>query len=186
MKNFHCNYSWPLFIVITFLYMACNQTQDELFPQLNQQEEVMLRLAKYGLEKVPPQVNEFKNAAYLSITKDTTNQWKTGPPFSAFANENFDPQPPFEYLPNEILELTQLKELHLNDLNLRSLPEDLYQLKNLEHLDVSVNKLDIAAEIPKLKKMKNLKRIDVYLNKIDTVAIQMWQQDNPELQINYH
>lgn len=182
MKNNYFYY--PGLVLIVCLSISCIQSHDEMFPVLNQQDEVVLLLGKYGLDVVPPQIREFKKATYLNIINDTAAGWKAYPPWSAELDGDF--QPPFEYLPEEILELTNLKELHIADLNLCTLPGNIHLLKNLEHLDVSANKLDIAVEIPKLKKLHSLKRIDIYFNEIDTAAIQQWQQENPQLQINYN
>lgn len=172
-----------LFLLFVIFLFSCSQEQGEMFPAINQQDEVVLLLGKYGLEKVPPQINEFKDATYLNVINDTVPGWRAYPPFPSTFNG--DPQPPFEYLPEEILELTQLRELHITDLNLRTLPENIYLLENLEYLNISFNKMIIADEIPKLKKLPNLHRVDMYINKIDTVAIQKWQKENPQLKINY-
>jgi len=91
--------------------------------------------------------------------------------------------PPFRQLPNEITELTNLQNLNLAALDLKTLPDNFGKLQKLDSLNLVANKLTISAESAKLKKLKNLKYLGLFGNKIDTADIRELKRENPNLVI---
>jgi Leucine-rich repeat (LRR) protein len=140
----------------------------------------MIFLSKYQLESVPRDIDQLKNVKRLYITADTLG-WTIYPPLSAL------PQPtgssPGRHLPDEITELTSLKYLGLVHLNLESLPKDFGKLKNLDTLDLSMNRLVISNELKKLKELTGLKILGLMGNAIDSADIKELKRSNPNLTI---
>jgi Leucine-rich repeat (LRR) protein len=167
---------------VTTLLISCSTTDKEkgLFDDLTEKETVVIYLSKYQLDSVPSEVGRLKKAKRLFITADSGG-WTIYPPLSAL------PQPTNsslgQNLPDEITELTNLKSLGLVHLNLTSLPRDFIRLKNLDSLDLSMNRLVISDEIPKLKELKGLKYLGLLGNKIDSTDIEELKRGNPKLTI---
>ena len=160
--------------------MSC--TPSTLFSNLQDDESVTIILSQYGLTNVPKEISSLKNARTLTILKNE-NAWATYPPKSAWSK--MADSPPFETLPDEIAALSQLEELNIPGLNLKNLPDNFYQLENLQSLNLSMNKLDITKEISKLKQLKKLTNLTIYGNKLDTTQIQTWSRSSPDLNIEY-
>lgn len=172
-------------ILVCVLFSCQGPDANHIFSELEDKENVWLVLSYYGLDSIPPQIGTLRNVKELTISLDTSNQWVVYPPSGAdFWEERLD-SPPFRYLPMEIAELKQLSSLDLHGLDLRTLPDNFGQLSELTYLDLSMNKLDIAKELPKLKQLKNLREINVVGNKADIIALESWRAEMPELKIIY-
>ena len=92
-------------------------------------------------------------------------------------------KPPFKEIPDELTQLKYLKKLNLPGLKIKSVPANFTELKNLEYLDISMNKLDIAKELPTLRSLPNLKVLSILGNRIDSIKINYWKVQNPEIEI---
>jgi len=145
----------PQIIILTIILLSCSTTaqKKELFKDLSGQENVILFLSKYHLDSVPSEIGQLKNTKRLYITTDTQG-WTVYPPLSAL------PQSanalPGRQLPHELTELTNLKYLGLVHLNLTRLPDNFGNLKNLDSLDLSMNRLVSSSELQKLKQLKGI------------------------------
>ena len=168
------------FSLLAIFLMSCNSST--LFSDLQKDESVTISLSEYGLTKVPREITQLENVQILTIRMNE-NEWVIYPPRSAW-NKMVD-SPPFETLPDEIATMSQLKELNLAGLNLKSLPNNFNQLKNLASLNLAMNKLDISSEIPKLQQLKKLTQLTIYGNKLDTTEIENWFNSSSGLHINY-
>ncbi|MEM9671593.1 MAG: hypothetical protein AAF992_03315 [Bacteroidota bacterium] len=89
-------------------------------------------------------------------------------------------------MPDEITTLTQLQDLSISGLNLAELPQNFSQLKNLESLDLTHNKLNISAEWGKLKSLPKLREVTVIGNVVDTAEVHRWMDERPGLKVIYH
>jgi Leucine-rich repeat (LRR) protein len=152
-----------------------------LQPYLNK-EKVEIVLADLKLDRIPVEIGQLKDVKELSISRHK-QAWTVYPPMSAMKDRS--EQPPFEYIPVELCQLTQLESLTLGDLDLKALPEGFENLDNLRLLNFSMNKMDVASELGKLSKLKSLRKLIVIGNKIDTLAIENFQKANPEIEIQY-
>lgn len=169
--------------LITLLIFIFSCQPNHLFKELENQEEVFIELSKYGLKDIPKEVGQLKNAKKLEIYVDSLEGWAIYPPLSAM--DQYIDEPPFRTIPPELLELEGLEQLTLYDLDIKTLPEDLYRLQNLEYLDLSMNKLTVSNEIAKLNKLKKLKCIELFGNRINKLELEKWKKENPNLQIRY-
>ena len=166
------------------LFIGCSYENQNMFQEFIDQDKVIVDLSRYHLNEVPPQIAELKDVENLTIRINDKNDWKTFPPASTWSSIEF--KPPFRRLPDEILQLDQLKVLDVSRLDLRTLPSDLQKLKNLEELNLAFNKLIISEEILKLKKLPNLKRLILYGNRLTTAELNLLMKTHPELTIYYH
>jgi Leucine-rich repeat (LRR) protein len=155
----------------------------KLFNDLIDKEEVTIVLNSYGLDSIPKEIRQLKKAKSLTISFDTLEGWTIYPPLSAL-NERID-SPPFNTLPDEITELKNLERLTIHGLDIARLPDNFGNLENLEHLDLSMNKLTVSNELVKLKGLKNLKYLSLFGNRIDTLIIKNWRNENPDIKIDY-
>ncbi|MEQ8417116.1 MAG: hypothetical protein RIB71_21720 [Imperialibacter sp.] len=167
---------------------SCNTdpgTEHRYFEELTNQEEVVIVLSSYGLDSLPPDVGLLKNARELTISYDSVKlgQWVVLPPLNALY-EMVD-RPPFHILPAEITQLPRLNKLSIIGLNLRQLPKDFDKLKQLEYLDLSMNKLTVTNELNKLSGLPLLKKLVVFGNRIDTAILKNWNNQHPDLEIIY-
>lgn len=168
-------------IAILIFIFSCEP--NHLFKELENQEQVFIELSKYGLDNIPKEVGQLKNAKKLEIYVDSLEGWTIYPPLSAM--DQYIDEPPFRTIPSELLELEGLEQLSLYDLDIKTLPEDLYRLENLEYLDLSMNKLTVSKEISKLKKLKKLKCVELFGNRINILELEKWRNENPNIQIKY-
>ena len=160
--------------------MSCESST--IFSDKQDEESVTIILSEYGLTNVPKGISSLKNARTLTILKNE-NAWATFPPKSAWSK--MVDSPPFDILPNEITALSQLEELNIPGLNLKNLPDNFFELENLQSLNLSMNKLDITKEMSKLKQLRKLTSLTIYGNKLDTAQIQTWIRSSPGLTIDY-
>jgi hypothetical protein len=171
--------------VLAFLVvLGCTSkqnTSDVLRPYLAQ-EKVDISLTKLGVERVPEEIAMLKSAKEISIS-GSDDAWTVYPPFSTRLRTN--ERPPFQFLPDEICELTQLESLSLVDIDLTELPECFDRLHKLKTLNLSMNKIDVVKELDKLSKLKSLSKLDLIGNKIDTLAIKEFQLAHPQIEIRY-
>ena len=169
------------YLILIPLFFGCEP--NHMFKELENDKVVFIGLDKYGLDSIPPEIGKLKNVEELIIAQDSVMGWTIYPPASAMAQ--MVDLPPHKTIPDELTELKCLKKLTLSGLKIRTLPADIYKLKNLEYLDLSMNKLDITNEISKLKSLSNLKVLCIVGNRIDSTGIEKWQNEKPELQIYY-
>lgn len=174
-----------LFLTLTFLISGCvtRQNANNYFEEYVDKEEITIVLNSYGLESIPAEIGNLQKVKTLTISFDTLKEWTVYPPLSAWG-KRVD-SPPFQILPDEITELRSLKRLTIRSLDISRLPENFDQLKELEYLDISMNKLTITNELNKLKKLTSLKYLRIIGNRIDTLMIQNWEKENQDLEIVY-
>lgn len=164
-----------LLVCFSIVFLGCQSKSDKsVFDHLKGQTDIVISLKAYQLDSVPPAINVLQGVERLTILKDSAMSWIAYPPLSALGEQpKLDTT--FRHLPKEITELGSLKRLTLFNLDLVSLPDDVYKLKNLDTLDLTLNKLVISQEIDKLKKLTHLKFLNVGGNrakKDDIVRLQ--------------
>lgn len=160
---------------------ATNDNEKGLFDHLADKETVVIYLSKYNLDSVPSDISQLRKVKSLYIAKDSSSGWTVYPPLSAM--RQMTKVPPFQQLPNEITDLTELENLVLIGLDLKSLPDNFDKLQKLDSLNLMLNKLTISNEIEKLKKLKRLKYLGLLGNNVDTVDINKLRRSNPMLTI---
>lgn len=174
------------FIKLTFLTIiiaGCSTTnkKKQLFDSLTDKETIVLFLSKYKLDGVPDEIGRLTNTKRLYITADSGG-YTIYPPLGTTSPQPTNPTLE-ERLPNEITQLTTLKYLGLVRLNLTTLPDDFGKLKDLDTLDLSLNRLTISNEIEKLKELKELKFLGLMGNVVDSADIVELKKGNPNLKI---
>lgn len=172
-----------LLIILTTFLISCssNEKKKGVFDDLADKETVVIYLSNYYLDSVPRDIVKLRKVKSLCIAKDSTNGWTIYPPLSALMQRA--DIPPFRKLPNEITELTNLRNLDLIGLDLKTLPDNFDKLQKLDSLNLIFNKLTISNEIEKLKKLKNLRYLGLFGNKVDTSDIRQLKMENPNLNI---
>ncbi|WP_289063751.1 hypothetical protein [uncultured Zobellia sp.] len=170
-----------IFLILFFLISSCQS--NHIFKYLENKEKVFIALDEYGLDSIPKEIGELKKAKELEIFNDSLEGWTIYPPLSAMNQRNYTP--PFRTLPKELLYLDGLKKLTLHGLDIKTLPDDMEKLKELEYLDLSMNKLNMINEIPKLKKLPKLKYVEIFGNRINMLEIERWRNENPDIKISY-
>ncbi|WP_271784722.1 hypothetical protein [Aquimarina algiphila] len=167
------------YLILIPLLLGCKP--NHMFKKLENDKVVFIGLDKYGLDSIPPEIGKLKNVEELIIAQDSLMGWSIYPPASAMSQ--MVDLSPHKTLPDELTELNSLKKLNISGLNIRTLPTDFGHLKNLEYLNISMNKLDINNEISKLKSLPNLKVLTIVGNRIDSTQIKQWRNDNPNINI---
>lgn len=172
----------PLIIFLLITGRAISQNNN-VFSNLSDKDSVVICLREYGLKEVPKDIGQLTKAISLVVSPDPLKTgWTIYPPHGAF-DELID-KPPFQFLPNEITSLTNLRELTLTQLAIKTLPTEFDRLENLEKLDLSINKLTIKDEIDKLKKLKNLKYLTLFGNRVTKEDLALLKAANPTLNID--
>ena len=117
---------------------------------------------------IPGYISEFKNLKELNIKRTfiniLRNVEKLPPSLEKlnFSQVGFGRKGMF---PPVILKTTSLKSLNLNDCELKKLPEEIGNLKNLVHLDLGNNQLkELPESITKLKKLRYLNLMGTYIS----------------------
>lgn len=168
--------------IVTFFLLGCQSKKKNLFESFQNESDVEIYLSRFRLESVPRDIGLLKKAKRLYINSDTAKGWTIYPPLSSQGKDKSEPS--FRHLPDEITELTQLQSLTLVNLDLVTLPDNIYRLENLDTLVLFMNKLTITNEIEKIKKLSKLKYLGILGNNItanDLIELKKW---NPGLTIN--
>lgn len=168
-------------ILWTILLAGCTPTSNKpgLFNHLADKKTVVIYLNRYKVDSVPADIGALTNANLLFIGKDSVAGWTLYPPLSAM--DQRAQIPPFRKLPDEITRLVNLRNLALVDLDLTELPENFGNLKNLDTLSLTLNKLTISKELEKLKQLKNLKYLILVGNQVDSTDVYELKKVNPTL-----
>lgn len=171
-------------IMLTVFLVSCSTTNQKkgLFDNLADKEVVVIYLSKYDLKHVPADIGKLTKAKSLYILRDSATGWTIYPPLSA--KGQWKKTPPFRQLPDEITNLSELRNLSLAALDLTQLPDNFGKLKKLDSLDLFMNKLTISNEVEKLKQLKNLKYLVLFGNDVDTADINELKRANPGLTVN--
>lgn len=167
-------------LTLGFTY-SCKQ--NHIFKDVEQQKEVFIGLANYGLDSIPPEIGYLKKVEELTIAKDSTRRWTIYPPSNVMAERTH--LPPHKNLPEEFTKLTKLKKLYISGLDIKYLPDKFSELKNLEVLHLAMNKLNVAQEINKLQSLPNLKVLYLDGNKVDTLQLKNWKAERPDIEIHF-
>jgi Leucine-rich repeat (LRR) protein len=170
------------FFILSIVLLCCQTKEKTLFDPFIKESDVEIYLSKLNLDTVPKEIGLLKNARRLYINSDTVNTWTIYPPLSGLAKDNS--KPPFRHLPIEITGLTKLRSLTLVNLDLVTLPDDIYKLENLDSLILYMNKLTISYEVEKINKLSNLKYLGILGNNITASDLIELKKSNPELIIN--
>jgi Leucine-rich repeat (LRR) protein len=130
----------------------------------NSKIETKIDLSSRKLNSIPDSVFEYKHLTELELGAKEVIFY---PPLSALSEGDKD-RNRIVKLSERISELKHLKVLTLNSNELKSLPNSLSNLQNLEILDLALNNdLNIVAEIPKLKSLSKLKILKIVDTKFD-------------------
>lgn len=173
-------FAQTVIIFLTLMLIAACQ-QNNMFKDITQYDKVIIVLDEYKLDSIPKEIGVLKNAKELVISMNNNDSWTIYPPQSAM--EYWVNSPPFTTIPDELLELGKLEKLSLIGLNIKTLPAGIYQLKNLEYLNLSFNKLNVTNELPKLKKMPKLNHVVLFGNNVNIEDIKKWRTQNPNINI---
>lgn len=168
-----------IIFITVMLVSACQQ--NNMFKDFLQDEKVIIALNEYELDCIPKEIGTLKNTKELVISMNNFDYWTIYPPQSAM--EYWINSPPFTAIPTELLKLSKLEKLTLIGLNIKTLPEGIDQLENLEYLNLSFNKLNITDELPKLIKLPKLNHIVLIGNKVNMNHIKKWRIENPAIHI---
>jgi Leucine-rich repeat (LRR) protein len=168
--------------ILSIFLLSCHSEEKLLFDSFQKKNDVEIYLSKYKLDSIPKEIGLLKDAKRLYINSDSVKGWTIYPPLSSLGKDNS--KPPFRHLPNEITELTNLQSLTLVNLNLVTLPDNIYRLENLDSLILFMNKLTISNEIEKIKKLTKLKYLGLLGNNITANDIIELKKSNPGLKIN--
>ena len=145
---------------------------------------VVINLDELSATEIPEEIGHLTGATDLTIQLTEPNRnWTVYPPLSWF--ETRELKEPFRKLPESIGQLKRLRSLQLSNLDINKLPETITELSNLEHLDLSMNKLDISSELPKLRKLPRLKHLRVLGNHFDEQEMQEFKRGHPNLTVEY-
>ena len=123
------------------------------------------------------------NLTSLVIRKNSFEGWVVYPPVAWYQQIEF--QEPFWELPEVVTTLINLKTLILLDLDIKTLPNAIVNLKNLEKLNLSTNKLELTNELKKLEKLSKLKHLILYGNHYVEEEIITFQNKFENLKIEY-
>lgn len=172
-----------LISILTIFLFGCGATKKKtgLFDDLADKTSLEIYLKTYGLDSVPKDIGQLKAVRKLYIAKDSARGWTIYPPLGDLDQRTVTP--PFRHLPDEITALTNLESLVLRDLDLKTLPDNFGNLRNLDSLSLLMNKLTLSQEIEKLKGLKKLKYLEIYGNKVDTADLQELKKAIPGLTI---
>ncbi len=172
----------PFLCILLFSLLGCDSNRElSVFKEFKGKTEVEIYLSDYGLDSVPKEIESLKNVERLYISKDR-NGWETLVP-----NTIIDPKekkPPFRHLPNEITHLTTLQVLSLVNLDIVTLPEDIYKLKHLDSLFLFYNKLTISNELEKLGRLKQLKYLGLQGNYVTPADLEQLENSIPGIITN--
>ncbi|MCA6079095.1 nuclear transport factor 2 family protein [Fulvivirga sedimenti] len=168
-----------LLLAVLGLLSACNR-QSLYNNQLNA-TMVEIILSDFGLTDVPEDINRFTRVESLTVRPDGQKGWIIYPPMSARLNSDV----PKKVLTGSICDLTQLKVLSISGLEYTQLPECFSNLRNLETLNLTMNRLDINSEMEKLRKLPSLRELSITGNYFDKEIMEAWRKENPDLDIIY-
>jgi Leucine-rich repeat (LRR) protein len=163
--------------------LSCKSRNPEpVLQSLRGNSDVKIYLSEYNLENVPKEIGTLKGVKRLYISKDTIQGWTIYPPLSALGQNKMTP--PFKHLPKEITQLTTLQTLTLVNLDLVTLPDDMYKLENLDSLILFMNKLTISNELNKLKSLKRLRYLGLLGNNVTADDLDQLKKSIPGVAIN--
>ncbi|OEK06597.1 hypothetical protein [Roseivirga misakiensis] len=145
---------------------------------------IILTLDELSTKEIPDSLWNNEELEELTIQKTRANmQWSTRSPLSWYETVEFTP--PYRELSDKVGKLKRLKSLILVDLDIKTLPESITQLKHLEILNLSFNKLELPEELSKLKVLKSLKHLILIGNHYDPHEMEEYQKEFPNLRIEY-
>ncbi|MFY0593437.1 hypothetical protein [Roseivirga sp.] len=145
---------------------------------------IILILDELSTKEIPDSL--WNNAELIRLTIQKTRpktKWGTHPPLSWYETVEFTP--PYWELSDKVGKLKRLKSLILADLDIKTLQESIIQLKHLEILNLSFNKLELSEELSKLKALKSLKHLILIGNHYDPHEMEDYQKEFPNLRIEY-
>ncbi|MEI9946427.1 MAG: hypothetical protein WDN26_19680 [Chitinophagaceae bacterium] len=171
-----------LFILVFFIIGCRDKKTPSLFGELTELTDVKIHLVDYGLENIPAEIGDLKNAKRICISKDSTTGWTLYPPLGRMYEERS--KPPYKQLPDQITTLTGLKSLTLVGLDLNTLPDSFGRLKELDTLILYMNKLTIANELDKLKGLKKLKYLGLMGNIVTANDLEELERSIPGIVTN--
>jgi Leucine-rich repeat (LRR) protein len=138
---------------------------------INSRAVTKIDLSSKKLTEIPDSIFEYKNLTELHLGAKEIVFY---PPLSVLSEGDKEKNRISE-LTERISEFKDLKTLILNSNKLKTLPNSISDLENLEVLDVALNNdLNIVNEIPKLKtlsRLKTLKITDADFNRDDLATI---------------
>ncbi len=173
---------WPILFVIVFLSCQPTQMKSSVFDEFQNKEEIVFVLSEYGLDSIPPGIGTLKKVEKLIISRDSIKSgWTIHPPLS-YLDTMID-KPPFQNLPDEIIELGELHFLSISELNIKTLPARFGEMTLLDSLDLSMNKLTLSNELDKLKSLKNLKYLNLIGNRVDSLDVEELKRSIPGLEV---
>ena len=161
---------------IKFLLKKSNATCYTLTAKWRNKNEVFcLDYNNANLVRVPTHINELNNLLSLHLGN---NKIKSLPLFLKMNNLLILDMSnnKLEFLPKTIHLLSSLTELYLSSNNLRTLPNEITQLKNLKILYLRNNKLE---KLPtSIELMQSLEVLDISLNNLQNLPISIYKLRN--------
>lgn len=139
-------------------------------------DTLVLPLCNLNLENIPEEIGEYKELKVLQVV--CRDGWTVNPPLSSLGDGNkvFEPEMRIGFLPESVMKLKKLKVLSISQVGLKTLPNDVYKLEELEYLDLSDNAMTIKDELTKIEKLKNLKRVIIIGNYYELSEIEKWSE----------
>lgn len=173
-----------LLLAILLIFISCSTEQQNPVDKYLKEKTVVINLDELPTKEIPKEIGQLINVSDLTIqpTQPTEN-WTVLPPLSWY--ETRELKEPFLEIPASIGQLETLRSLKLSNLDIHQLPESISQLKNLEFLDLSMNKLQLSNELPKLAGLSNLKHLRILGNHFDDEGMKEFQRQNPEIKVEY-
>jgi Leucine-rich repeat (LRR) protein len=160
-------YSILIFVII---FSCTSPTNREVVSKLN--------LSGKKLTAIPDSIYSKTDLTYLDLGSSSITIF---PPLSALEDTNANR---IAVLPEKIGQLVNLKTLVLNSNQLSSLPAAFIKLKNLEELDLSINKsLYTFNELEKLRQLKQLKVLKIFDTEDSEDDIKKLQTALPQVKI---
>lgn len=172
-----CNVIQAIMVVGFVLLLACERNKNiSMIESHIIGDTLVLPLCNLNLENIPEEIGEYKELKVLQVV--CRDGWTVNPPLSSLGDGNkvFEPEMRIGFLPESVMKLKKLKVLSISQVGLKTLPNDVYKLEELEYLDLSDNAMTIKDELTKIEKLKNLKRVIIIGNYYELSEIEKWSE----------
>lgn len=134
--------------------------------------DLSLNLCGLGITNIPPEIGELDHVRSLQLGDSKSASMSGVNPNDYLKNRIAE-------LPKELFNLRNLESLEICNSDLTEIPEEISLLANLERLDLSYNQLSSVP--PKLGKLNNLIELDLSHNNIKKLPPELNQLQNLRL-----
>jgi len=129
---------------------------------------ILLVLAYVALYFLNSEITDAINAQILNLFKAKTESTVTETQLNQLSDDELSDAKVYTSLEEAIKDPEQVLKLDLSGQNLTAIPQEVFQMKNLQFLDVSKNKL---AEIPDdIQKLSQLQELDLSANRLTKLS----------------